>query len=222
MKIQWSHTALKDYENCPRKYHEVRVLKNFKIQKTEKLLYGDRLHAAAEAYAKGQELTEEFANTDLKAILDTLLAKPGVKHPEFKMAVTENLEPCDWFSPDVWVRGIADLLIIDEEKKTAWVVDYKTGNDKYPDRGQLELMSLLVFAHFEDVLQVNAALLFILKSSMVKEKYMRWDTDDAWWKYRERVARIAKAHEAGVWNPQRSGLCGWCEVTTCEMNPKTT
>lgn len=220
MKIQWSHSALKDYENCPRKYHEVRVLKNFKIHKTEKILYGDRWHAAAEAYAKGEGLAEEFANTDLKGIVDALLSKPGLKFFEYQMALNDKLEPCGWFADEVWVRGIADVLIVDEENKTAWVVDYKTGNDRYPDRGQLELMAHLVFAHFEDVMQVNAALIFVLKNSMVKEKYMRWDSDEVWWKYRERIARIAAAHEAGVWNPQRSGLCGWCEVMTCEHNPK--
>jgi len=29
VKVVWLHSALKDYENCPRKYHEVGVLKNF-------------------------------------------------------------------------------------------------------------------------------------------------------------------------------------------------
>lgn len=220
MKINWSHSALKDYENCPRKYHEVRVLKHFKMKETEQILYGNRLHAAAEIYAKTGEMPEEFAGTDLRGIVDALMAKTGVKYAEHKMALTEDLEPCDWMASNVWVRGIADLLIVDDEGKTAWVVDYKTGNDKYPDRGQLELMALLVFAHFPDILQVNAALLFVVKNSMVKEKYVRWDADETWWKYRERVARIIAAHESGVWNPQRSGLCGWCEVTSCEMNPK--
>jgi len=219
MKVVWSHSALKDYENCPRKYHEVRVLKNFKMKETEQVLYGSRLHAAAEIYVKTGEMPEEFVGTDLRGIIDALLAKKGGVYVEHKMAATDDIEPCDWLSDKVWVRGIADLLILDEENKTAWVVDYKTGNNKYPDRSQLELMALLVFAHFNWVLQVNAALIFVLKNSMVKERYVRWEADEAWGRYRERVARIAAAHETGVWNPQRSGLCGWCEVTSCEMNP---
>ena len=55
------------------------------------------------------------------------------------------------------MRGIADLLIVDEESLTAWVVDYKTGKDKYPDKEQLTLMSLMVFAHFPIIRVVKSA-----------------------------------------------------------------
>lgn len=217
--LSWSHSALKDYENCARKYHEVRVLKNFKMAQGEKQLYGKRLHAAAEVYAKTGEMPEEFIGTDLRGIVDVLLTKKGVVSTELQLALTPELEPCDWFGKNVWVRGIVDLLIRDDEGKTAWIVDYKTGSDKYPDRDQLELMALLVFAHYPEILQANAALIYVLRNSMVKEKCVRWESDDAWQRYRERVARIEAAHESDVWNPHRSGLCGWCEVTTCEYNP---
>jgi hypothetical protein len=68
----------------------------------------------------------------------------------------------------VWVRGIADLIIIDDENLTAWVADWKTGNNKYPDRDQLVLMSIMVFAHFPHIRRVNSALMFIVKNDMVK------------------------------------------------------
>lgn len=62
------------------------------------------------------------------------------------MGLTENLEPCDFFSDEVWWRGIADLVIIDEEEDLAWVIDYKTGKSaRYADKGQLELMALAIF-----------------------------------------------------------------------------
>jgi ATP-dependent exoDNAse (exonuclease V) beta subunit len=51
----------------------------------------------------------------------------GDKLCEYKMGLTKNLEPCDFFSQDVWWRGIADLIVLNEEKETAFVVDYKTG-----------------------------------------------------------------------------------------------
>jgi hypothetical protein len=60
------------------------------------------------------------------------------------------------------------LLIVDDENLTAWVADWKTGNNKYPDRDQLVLMSLMVFAHFPHIRKVNSALLFIVKNDMVK------------------------------------------------------
>ena len=50
------------------------------------------------------------------------------------MALDIDLSIVGWKDKKLWVRGMADLLIIDDDTLTAWVVDYKTGNNKYPDR----------------------------------------------------------------------------------------
>jgi RecB family exonuclease len=136
------------------------------------------------------------------------------------MALTKDLRPCDFKSDDRWVRGIADLLIVDDDNLTARVVDWKTGNDKYPDRDQLTLMSLMVFAHFPHIRSVSSALVFIVKGSMVKHKMSYEDAEAAWWDYRERVAKLEAAHEFDVWNPSQSPLCGWCPVKDCTFNTK--
>jgi hypothetical protein len=215
MKVTWSHSSLKDYENCARKYHEVRVLKKHKQEKTEQILYGEELHKAAEQYVKGVPLPKQFEF--IQGMIDALLAKEGEKSVEIQMALDINLQPVEWFSKAAWVRGIADLLILDGE--IAWVVDYKTGSNKYPDRNQLDLMSLLVFAHYPEVQQVNSALLFVVKNSMIKHKVKREDVDKLWWEYRERVSRIEASYANEVWNPKQSGLCPWCPVKTCEFHP---
>lgn len=218
-KVAWSHTALKDYEGCARRYYEVRVLKKFPFQETEQTKYGNELHKAAEEYIRdGKQLPEQFAF--VKDTLDALNARPGRKLCEYKMALTSDLRPCEWTSKETWVRGIADLLIVDDDNLTAWVVDYKTGNNKYPDREQLKLMALMVFAHFPHIRKVNAALLFVVKNDMVKASYTVEDSDPAWWDYRERIARIEQAHATGVWNPRPSPLCPWCPVTSCENHPR--
>jgi hypothetical protein len=215
MKVTWSHSSLKDYENCARKYHEVRVLKKHKQEKTEQILYGEELHKAAEQYVRGVPLPKQFEF--IQGMIDALLAKEGEKSVELQMALDINLQPVEWFSKQAWVRGIADLLILDGD--VAWVVDYKTGSNKYPDRNQLDLMSLLVFAHHPEITQVNSALLFVVKNSMLKHKVKREDAEKLWWEYRERVSRIEASHANEVWNPKQSGLCPWCPVKTCEFHP---
>jgi len=219
MKVTWSHSSLKDYEGCPRRYQEVKVLKNFPFIETDATKYGTEFHKAAENYIQdGVVLPDQFMFA--KPTLDALVAKPGRKLCELQMALTTNLTPCDWTSPDVWVRGIADLLIIDDENMTAWVIDYKTGNNKYPDREQLKLMSLMVFAHMPHIRKVNSALLFIVKDDMVRHSMAVEQAQAEWWQYRQRIARIEQAHDTGVWNTKPSGLCPWCPVTTCEHHPK--
>lgn len=219
MKVKWSHSALKDFEGCARRYHEVKVLKNYPFPDTEQIRYGTELHKAAEDYVRdGTPIPKQFEF--VKPTIDALLAKPGRRFPEIEMALTSNLVPCDFKSEEVWVRGIADLLIVDDDNLTAWVVDYKTGNNKYPDVGQLELMSLMVFANFPHIRQVNSALLFVVKESMVKHKMSVEEAPAAWQRYRERVAKLEACHSNDVWNPVQSALCPWCPVKTCEFNPR--
>jgi PD-(D/E)XK nuclease superfamily len=218
-KPAWSHSSLKDFEGCQRRYHEVKVLKNYPFQETEATRYGNQVHEALELYVKdGKPLPPEFSQ--FQGIADALIKKPGRKLAEYQMALSADLKPVEWFDKEVWVRGIADLLILDDDNFTAWVVDYKTGNDKYPDRDQLVLMSIMVFEHFPHIRKVNSALMFIVKNSMVKMQMTRDAKDAAWWKYRERTARIEQCYETGVWNPTQTPLCKWCQVTGCEFNPK--
>ena len=217
--ISWSHSSLKKYEQCAKQYYEVNVLKNYPFVETEATQYGNEFHKAAELYVRdGVPLPPQFLF--IKPTIDALQLKPGRKLCEHKMALTKELNPCDWWDKKVWVRGMADWLSIDDDNLTAWVIDYKTGNNKYPDREQLRLMSMLVFAHFPHIRVVRSALLFVIKNSITKDTMTYDKAADEWWKYRERVARIEKAHETGVWNPKESALCPWCPVKTCAHHPE--
>lgn len=216
--VTWSHSSLKDFQNCPRKYYEVKVLENYPREETDATSYGTALHLAAELYIKdGKELDPNFKF--LQPVLDKLVAMPGRKYPEYEMALTSDLRVCNFKDPNRWVRGIADLIIVDDENLTARVFDYKSGSDKYPDVSQLELMALMIFKHFPHVRIVTGGLLFVLKNSVRKCKVTLDMQDKLWWSYRGEVARIEQAHASGVWNPKSSGLCKkYCPVVTCEFN----
>jgi hypothetical protein len=219
-KIKWSHSSLKDYEGCARRYHEVKVLNNYPFQETEQTRYGKELHKAAEDYVKdGTPIPKQFEF--VAPVIDALMAKPGRKFPEHEMGLTIDLKPCNFKDGDVWVRGIADLLIVDDENLD-WlrIVDYKTGNNRYPDTDQLVLMSLMTFAHFPHLRQVNSALLFVVKNTIVKYRMEVEDIEPAWWLYRQRVSKLSSSFEHNTWNPTQSALCNWCPVRTCELHPK--
>ena len=69
--VTWSHSSLKDYEGCPRRYNEVKVLKNYPFTDTEATIYGKELHTAAEEYIEnGTDLPPQFEF--LKETLDVL------------------------------------------------------------------------------------------------------------------------------------------------------
>ena len=218
-KVTWSHSSLKDFEGCARRYHEVKVLKNYPFQETEQTRYGKDLHKAAEDYVRdGTPIPPQFEF--VKPTIDALLTKPGRKLPEHEMGLTIDLQPCGFKDENVWVRGIADLLIVDDDGLTAWVIDYKTGNNRYPDTDQLKLMSLLTFAHFPHIREIKSALLFVVKDTIVKYRMSVEEVEKGWWEYRQRVSKLSSAFENDVWNPTQTPLCGWCQVKTCEFNPK--
>lgn len=217
VRVTFSHSGLKTYEQCPKKYHEVTVLRKYPFKDTQATIYGKEVHSAIELYGKGEAQWDERYDI-LRPAVDAVLAKPGRKLFEHEMGVTVDLQPCSFHDENRWVRGIADLLIINDDNLTARVVDWKTGSDKYPDTDQLVLMSLMVFTHFPHIRSVSSALMFLVKGSMTRHKMQRDEAPAAWQRYRERVAKIEASHANGVWNPQQSPLCRFCPVTDCTFN----
>lgn len=212
----WSFSALKTFETCPRKYHAEKVEKLYPFEDTEQTLYGKEVHLAAEKYIRdGTPLPKGMEK--FQKPLDSLNKIPGDKHCELKMALTTDRRSVGFFDKSVWVRGIADLVIVNGHR--AWVVDYKTGSAKYPDKKQLELMALMVFAHFPEVTTVKAALVFLLHDHVEKETYKRDQADALWEKWDEKTDILDRAFEHDSWPPNPNGLCRkYCPVVTCEFN----
>jgi hypothetical protein len=218
----WSYSSLKKYKTCAKQYYEVKVAKNYKEpENTEATLYGKSYHTAAENYIKdGTPLPEYFAYS--KHQLDTLRSIPGDKYCEYKMALTEKLEPCDFFDPVAWCRGVADLLVINEDKGVARCVDYKTSKSaKYADAAQLELMALMVFKHFPKIRVVKGGLLFVVANDFKKAVYDVSNEHTYWRTWMQDVQRMENSYATGVWNPNKNGLCkAHCVVVECQHNGK--
>lgn len=212
--IQWSFSGLKDFIGCPKRYQEVKVLKNFEQKFNEAAQYGNKVHEALEKYVKdGTELPLNYQQ--FKAWADALIQLPGQKLTEHRMALTVDRQPCTWAAKDMWVRGIADLLIIDGEH--ARVIDYKTGSERYPEPKQLKLMALLVFSHYPEVKKVSGALMFIMKNVIIDEEYTRDIIDELWAAFTPDLERLSQAYENNVWPANPSALCRFCPVNTCQF-----
>ena len=213
----WSYSKMKGFETCPKQYYHVTVLKEHPFKETDATRYGNEFHKAAELFIKdGTPIPGKFAQyTD---ILEALRDRPGEKHCELKLGLTESLDPCGFFDAQVWFRGVIDLLILNDD--VAYVVDYKTGKSaRYADPDQLELMALMVFEHFPQVKKVSAGLVFVIAEEFITHDYGLDDRDDRWGRWYQRYAAMEKAHETGVFNPRPSGLCrAHCPVLECPHN----
>jgi hypothetical protein len=220
MKIPaWSYSSIKLFDQCPKKYYHLRVVKDVVEPETEAMLYGTRFHEAAEFYVKdGTPIPPQFSFA--QQAIDNLNKIQGEKLCEFEMGLNENLEPCGFKTPETWCRGIADLVIIDHDKAEARVVDYKTGKSaKYADMAQLELMALHIFKYFPNIKRVKAALLFVVCGAFIKGSYESQNQDKMWSKWLAEFNRLKLAYKNDVWNPRPSGLCRrHCSVLQCPHN----
>jgi len=215
----WSFSRIKSFEQCPKKFYHLKVSKDFKEPETTAMLYGTAVHLAAEEYIRdGTPVPAKFGY--VKPVLDSLMKFEGEFLCEYEMGLTEDLEACGFKADDVWYRGIADLVILNKEEKTAYVIDYKTSkNTRYADKGQLELMALATFKHFPEVETVKGGLLFVVCEELIKDEYKKEDSPKLWAKWLGDYKRMEKAFEADVWNAHQSGLCrNHCIVTECVHN----
>jgi hypothetical protein len=212
--LKWSYSSLGLFQQCPRKYYHLRVLKDVKDPETEAILYGKRVHEAAEFYiGKGTPLPPPFEQ--FKPVLDMLKEIPGDKLCEFKMGLTKNIEACAFFAKDVWWRGIVDLLIVDDTK--GWMIDYKTGkNAKYADMKQLDLMAGALFIKHPELETIKSALAYVVSNEFPKKVHKREKLDEYMSVFDDQLDQLDAAMENGVWNAKTSPLCGWCPVTSCE------
>ena len=213
----WSYSSLKQYQNCPKQYHEIRVLKNYTVKESQAMLYGKEVHTALEEYVRDNKpLAKNYQR--FKGMVDSLVNIKGDKYVEYEMALRFDRTPCDFHDEDRWVRGIADLVIVDGD--CAFIVDYKTGSKKYPDPKQLRLMSLMAFTHFPDIQKIKAGLLFVMHNAFITEEYHRRDMDKSWNMFEQSLKRLENSYESNVWQPNPTPLCGWCSVNSCEFNDR--
>lgn len=213
MNYTWSFSSLKDFVNCPKQYQEIKVLKRFTKYPTEQMRYGTEVHKACEDYVgEGVPLAENYKR--FQPVLDSLVAIPGTKYPEYRMALDKDRQ-VSAYGKGYWVRGIVDLLIVDDDY--AFLVDYKTGSNRYPDPKQLKLMALMTFAHFPKVNKVKAGLLFVMHESFMDEEYTREQIPKLWSYFKNDLERLSLSYENDTWQANPTPLCGWCPVRTCEF-----
>lgn len=218
MSIIWSFSSLKTFQQCPKKYYHTKIAKDIVESDTQATLYGKSAHTVAEEYIRdGKPVPPQFAY--MQATLDNLKAIPGDKYCEVKLGLTKNLQSCEFHAPDVWWHGIADLVVLNEDKKLAYSIDYKTSKSaRYADIKQLDLVAAGLFAKFPSIKRIKSALLFTVSKEFVKAEHYAEMLPKYVQKPAQDVARIEAALENGVWNPIAGPLCKFCAVKQCDYN----
>ncbi len=208
-----SFSRLSTFEQCPAQFDYLYVSKRVVNESNEHSDYGDRVHKVLEAKGKGTldetKLSAEEWSSLLRwgHIVDKIISIPGDKYYEHQMAVNRNLTPVGWFDSDVWIRSIADVLVVDGA--TAYCLDYKTGKVK-ENPTQLQLFAAMVFWHFPEVQTVKTSFVWLKFDEVTNAKYERRFLDALWAALEPRFVKVQEVINLGVFNTRPSGLCPWC------------
>tara|TARA_Y100001951_G_scaffold104171_1_gene115012 strand:- start:85 stop:690 length:606 start_codon:yes stop_codon:yes gene_type:complete len=187
-----------------------RVNKEVQDEGSDASKYGERIHEALELRLRDQSpLTDETRKYESLCTAIERESKDGELFVEQKMTLNKNLTPTEWFAPDAWFRSVLDVLMIHENQKKAFVLDWKTGKRR-PDFTQMEIFALQVFKHYPEVDSVTSALVWLRDYKMDTQVYKREQSNEMWAKIMARINRIYESLEHDTWPPKPSGLCPWC------------
>ena len=206
-----SFSRLSTFEQCEAKFDYLYVSKKVKEVGGEATQYGERVHAVLEALGRGDPVpsSEEARDTVRRwgSIVESILARPGDKFFEHQMAINADLQPVDWFAKDVWIRSIADVLVVNGD--TAYCLDYKSGKVK-DNPTQLQLFAAMVMWHFPEVHKVKTSFVWLAHNEVTNSTYERRFLDALWRALKPRFDKVQETIELDVFTPKPSALCGWC------------
>lgn len=211
-----SHTFLRDWDNCPHKTYRRFIKKDLpKFVGTAATKWGDEVHTAFEvrikhgtAFPQGMERFEAIAAP---------LVAAGAR-AEKMLGITEDGRQCDFFAPDVWLRGKIDATVFKKQWEIAAIFDWKSGKRR-EEKDELEVHGVLLKAWQPTVQKITAHYVW-LQDNEVGKAYDVSNTEAKLADIRSVMNTVRNCMEIENFPKRRNPLCGWCEVLDCENNTK--
>jgi hypothetical protein len=208
----FSFSKLKNFETCPRRYHEIDVKRAWPGEESDQLSYGDSVHKAMAGALQGKPLPA--AHSVYQPWIDKFKRTEGELLVECKWAITRDFKPTPWMSSKVWLRGIADAAIMAGDYAT--VVDWKTGKSRNADPVQLTLTALIMFIQYPELQCIRADFVWLPEDMATSQVLFRSEAAKHWAAIIPRAERLEKATEENNFPPTPNFLCEkWCPVKTC-------
>lgn len=180
--------------------------------------------AIKEATAENTELTHsetETVKTFAEAVgiflgkINTFGHQHPIKetHTEIALAITPDFKSCDYKDPEAMIRGIVDVALLLDSNHLI-IIDHKSGKKHAMSKfaTQLNIYTIMGYAHFPDVKGVQTAINFMAHDAEVKwaaartPKYIE-DVLQPWLtKYLTTKVQKLKTFDANI-----TPLCGWCD-----------
>jgi hypothetical protein len=221
MFLAWSFSRYKDHKECPAKakYKHLDKLPEFADgNKPPAMLRGEAIHKEGEDYLRGKTRTVPASFKAFHKEMQELRKAKAI--PEGKWGMSIKWTVADFFDwAGCWVRLVLDAHYC-PDKKTARVIDFKTGRI-YPDNEeQMELYALGGFAHYPNAEVVSTELWYLdqprNKENPKVKLYTRGDVEKLKRKWRENVIPILSEKRFA---PRPGDYCNRCAYSKRRDGP---
>lgn len=228
----FSFSAIKDFEQCPKKYYDTRVLKLYPFEQSEEAKWGDYVHKCFEEHLmRGVPLPDNVSQ--YQPLMDAVHQRRAagwraVCELGFGVGMVNPHQAKLSSQPDIWwdkaldIAGYIDLLMLSPDRTQAVIVDWKTNkSSKYADVKQLELYAYGILRAIPTVQRVEGSLIFLNDNfKMAKTTVERSDMQRLQFYWFQKHAAINSAFaiepELGFKPGEYTPLCGWCPCSDCD------
>jgi len=156
----------------------------------------------------------ELFDEEFEQLQEMFIEAKEIKvYPELQWAFTRNWTPCEWFGPQAWCRIMVDCFVINEDKHTATVIDYKTGKNRGGYEEQLKLYAAGAFALYPHLEEVRPELWFLDQGEIVERVEGSYTNADADNLIKEWTAMVKPMLVDKRFAPKPSNLCRWCDFS---------
>lgn len=206
--IAWSHSRVKAYLDCPKRFYLENIAKAVKYEQGEPQIEGERVHKALELrLVNGVELPPQYAKYE--RLVQVLKAMPGTTYGERDLCLNADLRPTGYFEKDAFVRVTIDVTNLNG--KVGHLFDYKNGKVTL-DEDQLKLYAAVGFHVFTEVDTFHTKYIWLQHSLVEGKTYHRHQLPELWRELLAVPTAMQKAAERNDWPAKPSRRCGYCTV----------
>lgn len=207
----YSFTFLNTCAICPKQAFHRYVSKDAPFVGTDASRWGNVVHEAFEKrLGEGKPLPPEMNKWEHFAA-PLVPLNPKV---EMKLGMFRHGGPCDFFHPKVWLRGKADVAVV--QGRAALLLDYKTGKRR-EDPKELEVQALLLWAQTAELDKITGRYVWLQDNALGKPHDVS-NVGETLEVLQDKAAEIEANHAKGYWPKKQGPLCGFCPVLACEFN----
>lgn len=216
--FSWSHSALQDFEGCPLRYAGQKFYCDTPFVETEAIIWGNRVHKAAEIYVRDGKETDPEAFKEVEKYAK--LFRSAKAQAEVEIVLDQDMKPLTgskaWSSSEAWYRGKLDVVLTQGSAAKYW--DYKTGKTVKDDAEQLETCLAALAVKVPGLEQFSGKLIWTRHQEITGGVELdRAGVARIWADRLARVERMVQAWKSENFPARPSGLCPWCaKYETCK------